>query len=149
MNLILFGLLGIHAEKLKYAEHEYVKCECSTKVTTNSTTMSIEFGGEDQCVYKSESDIEEVTDPFRIIETDENNNKKLYCKVLAGSCFNVRYYRIPSPELRTDEMNKRCFSNGEESNVITNTSCSEVAFHFKGCAVNEKRRCIEYEIYSI
>ena len=71
MTFVLhFGLflLGIEAEKLKYPDNEYVKCECSTKyasfnnrirdefntfrVTTNSTTMSIEFGGEDQCVYK-------------------------------------------------------------------------------------------------
>lgn len=106
-------------------EDEYVYCECSTGVSTNETTMSIEFGSPDRCIYKSENDVKEYgenTDPIKV--TKDGNT---FCKVLQGSCFNVHYW--------ITKTNGSCITR----------DCANLGFQFKGCAVNETRRLIEYQ----
>merc|ERR1712242_200128 len=123
-------------------EGEYKKCECNTRINTNQERMSIEFGGPQQCIYKSEEEVNHPgnTDPFRIVGDDG----KMYCKVLEGSCFKVQYYRQKDDGRDADCKQKGKFGP-QWSTAPTNDSCTQFAFQFMGCAVNETRKLIEYQ----
>ena len=94
------------------------------------------------------------TDPFRVKE-----NGKMYCKVLEGnkyqiwvtlknyhlgSCFKVQYYRQKGDGNDVECKNMNKFGPGWDRNP-TNDSCTQFAFQFMGCAVNETRKMIEYQ----
>merc|ERR1711935_1077737 len=131
---------------------EYKRCECDTRLSTNPESMSVEFGGDPtQCVYKSKDQhTPGDTDPYRIMEND-----KMYCEVLEGSCFTVKYYRQKADGRDADCVSRGKFGSGWEAvdgRILggwaaqpPTDNCTIEAFSFTGCAVNETRKLIEYQ----